>query len=201
MAKGPYFLKKCGKVKAEEEVGFLDLFQTIGRGMEKAFDRVKDTSQRAKYSAKMYSNRSKLKIQKMEVEEQINRLYQDLGQAYYDYVEVKTEENQEKIREVMVKIDEQKEILKAIENQIRLHKFKEEAEEVEKRCPCCNEPIEDKDQYCSHCGQSIEETKVFERGIFVDNVEILTKMCPNCGNQLSVHAKYCNRCGLNMEKY
>lgn len=179
----------------------MDLFQSIGKGIEKTVHLLKDSKEKVKYQAKQYSKQSKLRMQKAEVEKEIKNLYKELGQAYYQSVEKKTDQSKKLLHELMAKLDEQKEILKAIENQIRQHIFKESPEEPQRRCPYCNEPMGERDQFCSHCGYSMEETKVFERGVFVDNVEILTKMCPNCGNQVSIHAKYCNRCGLDLENF
>ena len=177
----------------------MDVFQGIGKGIERVFETVKDSKEKVKYKAKRYSSQSKLHFQKMEVEGEIKRLYRELGEVYYDSIEQQTTQSKKLVHELMAQLDEQKEILKGIENQMRQHLFKEKEEEPAKRCPYCNEPLGEKDQFCSHCGYSMEETKDFERGVIVDNIEILTKMCPNCGNQVSIHAKYCNRCGLDLE--
>lgn len=177
----------------------MDVFHSIGKGIEKTFDALKDSKEKIHYQAKKYSRQSKLRLEKSQVEGEIKRLYEELGEAYYQSIEEGSDQSKKILHELMIKLDQQKEILKALENQLKQDLMEEGQDQPQKRCPHCNEVMEEGDQFCSNCGSSMEETKVFKRGIFVDNVEILTKMCPNCGNQVSVHAKYCNRCGLDLE--
>lgn len=177
----------------------MDVFQSIGQGIEKTLDALKDSKERIHYQAKKYSRQSKLRLEKSRVEGEIKRLYEDLGEAYYQSIEEGSDQAQRFLHELVAKLDQEKEILKALDNQLKQDLVEEAQEPKERTCPHCHEVLEEGDQFCSHCGSSMEETKVFKRGIFVDNVEILTKMCPNCGKQVSVHAKYCNRCGLDLE--
>lgn len=177
----------------------MDVFQSIGQGIEKTLDALKDSKERIHYQAKKYSRLSKLRLEKSQVEGEIKRLYEDLGQAYYRSIEEGSDQAQRLLHELVAKLDQEKEILKALDNQLKQDLVEEAPGPKERTCPHCHEVLEEGDQFCSHCGSSMEETKVFQRGIFVDNVEILTKMCPNCGKQVSVHAKYCNRCGLDLE--
>ena len=44
----------------------MDFFQTIGQGMEKAFDSFSDIGKRVKFEAKVASENSKIKFKKLE---------------------------------------------------------------------------------------------------------------------------------------
>ena len=57
----------------------MDVFQSIGQGIEKTLDALKDSKERIHYQAKKYSRQSKLRLEKSRVEGEIKRLYEDLG--------------------------------------------------------------------------------------------------------------------------
>lgn len=179
----------------------MDLFQTIGSGVERVVSSVSDMGKRMKYQAKTATGNSKLRLKIMETENILKGLYEELGRSTY-------EERQDlplsrrPAMEIMSEIQERREVLKGLENQLRYRQFKEPPKEEPLRCAYCNEPLDPEDRFCPSCGLKVtppEEEEDPGEGIFIDDVEIHTKMCPNCGEQISIHAKYCSRCGTRTE--
>ncbi|MDO5714153.1 MAG: zinc ribbon domain-containing protein [Tissierellia bacterium] len=177
----------------------MDFFQTIGAGMEKAFDSFSDMGKRVKYEAKVATENSKIRLKKREAESSLKGLFKELGESYYNDLK-EGKELLRPVEDILKEIEEVEEEISALENSLRYRKFKEEVVNDDVlRCEYCNEELNHDDLFCANCGTPVSEDDDLGDGCLIDDVMVHTILCPNCGEQMNIHSKFCTRCGKNLE--
>lgn len=145
---------------------------------------------------------TKLKMSIGDKEEDIEKLYQDMGKKVYDLH--KAGESVEDFEETCKEIDDILFEIKNIESKILLTKDL-------RKCENCGEIIEAECAYCSSCGVKqekiiVEDKKEKEKEKDIDELDIVNaeeepteKICTECGFVSDDTVQFCVKCGHKLD--
>lgn len=151
----------------------MDFFNKIG-------DSIQNVGKEVSKKTKDLSGTMSLNSQIKEAENTINKLYQQVGQKYFnEYNEevcTRYAEEAQQIAELMEKIAKDKEQLRALKGL--------------KICPNCGSEINAQVPHCPMCGTAVE--------VPVSAFEPATSFCPGCGAPVTQGTKFCGKCGTKL---
>lgn len=176
----------------------MDIFETIGRSMERAMGSLSDAGAKMRHEARQATDHSKIRLKQIELKSKLKTQYENLGRTTYARrIHGKVELSEEDLCRQIADLEEQ---LRGLDNLLRTRQFKMPKDPGTLRCEYCGEKLNTLTKPCPSCGLDPRHGAHYE-GMQFGDVEVLTKQCPNCHNQLPIHAKYCNRCGFQMEDF
>lgn len=130
-------------------MGFLDKVRsTVGQGVSRVTSEADKTIRLTRLSGELGGKRHEL-----------DRAYQDLGQAAYSLIEEGTLEH-EGLKETRQRIEDLKAQVKTLEEEIAEVRVGDKTPEVkvtavERPCPACGQDVPEGMKFCGHCGHAM----------------------------------------------
>ncbi|MDO5301811.1 MAG: zinc ribbon domain-containing protein [Tissierellia bacterium] len=170
----------------------MDLFNQLGKSMEKFGARAKDISVRGMEDMKTASQNAKLKLELRELEDHLMELYQELGRSYY--LEQRNQKSKVEVpsEELLLEIDEENRKREALEHQILYRAL--DGKEADS-CPVCGKKVAPDALFCAYCGSKLN-----------DHVEVIEmekpkfKLCSHCHYEAEIESTFCPRCGTEFSR-
>lgn len=157
-----------------------DISKKVGNVAEKTYKTV------ASKSTKIIEE-TKLKIKLSDTEEEISKMFEDIGLSVYEKYK-----SGEKIDTEVAKVCK------------RIEKLYKEIEQMDTKvlylknlrvCENCNEAIGVNNKFCPACGYKQKKVKIKEEE---KKEEVLAKKCPDCESVYGEDVNYCTKCGQKL---
>ena len=157
----------------------MDLFDKIGK-------KISSTTQNVVRSTKDYTDIARLNSLIAEEKRQIESLYSQIGELYYESSQA-GEENDEALNKLCLAVTSANE---------RIAKHNEEIREIKgvKKCSDCGADIPLASVFCGVCGKKAEEQAETPEPSAAEK-----RFCTNCGAELSDGLAFCTTCGQKTE--
>lgn len=147
----------------------------MGSFFEEFGKKLTQTGQGALEKTKQMTEISKLNIKLAEEDEQLEKLYANLGRLYYQQLN-------EKEPEILFQ-----DICQAVAGSIKnMNYYQKAINDLKgiKHCETCGEEVQEGACYCSHCGQHLDKEAQAQ----------VYRLCTNCGTVCSGLEEHCQKC-------
>lgn len=157
-----------------------EISKVVGKTASDTYNTVADKS------GKMIED-TKLKIAISEKQEEISKVYEEMGKAVYDAYKSGEDvgkaftKDSKKVDKIMSEIDD-------MNAKILLNKGL-------RVCPECGEVVSVEGQFCTKCGKKMKSVKIKEAKKEEIKEELKEKVCPECGIVCGPDDKFCGKCG------
>jgi len=118
---------------------------------------------------------------------QLDDLYKELGQKYY---ETCGGAPAEELAEIVGRIKAQCDKIEGLEDQLRILRGQD-------KCPHCGKIIATGAKFCPNCGGKIEQAAPAAAPAAEQSAA--QRACPRCGQPLEENAAFCTSCGTKVE--
>lgn len=138
---------------------------------------------------------TKMKMAISDLEEDIVKIYKEMGKTIYDSYKEKEDVGKEFTKECK-KIDKHLKEIDEMNKKILYNKGL-------RTCVKCGETIEIEAVFCANCGEKQKPVKIKEEPKEEKEEKqekVVAKVCPQCGLICAPGSKFCTKCGYSLEK-